>query len=244
MLTLNNTTAYVDPSISQEFMTVPNLCLEPVNSQGTTTGCDELGLRAVQAFQGLSPNGDVYFEPQGSFLQATNAFVPNNVGSAVNDTGYAPIFSDHKYDLFGRPGDTVGLFTRRELLFLQQIPTSGGGLTNGQTTPGEDTKLAYLASLLMNTEGATSLAVGGHTFDYADMEYYTQVTGFTEGKRATVIAWCNANIGALICGFLTDEQIGGIYVAVNFPNAQTEREDFDLACYGSDHRFLYADLPL
>jgi hypothetical protein len=222
MLTLNNTNSYVDPSITAEFVTIPNLCLEPYGEQETTTGCDELGLRAVLAYQGLSPYGDIYFEPQGSTLQATNAFVPNNVGSAVNDTGYAPIFSDHKYDLFGRAGDRMGLFTRREILFLEQIPTTGGGLTNGQTTPGEDTKLRYISVLLTQPQGATTISVGGHVFDFSDMLYYTDVTGFTDGQADTVDTWCDANIGAVICGILTTEQKGDIYAAVNFPNVQTD----------------------
>ena len=185
-------------------------------------GCGELGQRAVQAIQDASPYGDVYWEPSGSFLQATNAFVPGNEGSNVGNTGYSPLFTFHKYDLFGRPGDRMGPFNREEILFLGSIATTGGGITNGQTTPGEDTKLAYVAALLMNTEGATTYNLGGHTFDYAEMAFYTQVTGFTSGKRTTVINWCNANIGAFLCGVLTDEQIGAIYVAVNFPEIQTE----------------------
>jgi hypothetical protein len=220
LLTVNQTAAYVDPSISEEFITVPNLCLEPYNSQATTDGCNELGVRATAAAAGNSPYGDVYFEPAGSFLQATNAFVPNNAGT-VNDTGYSDTFSAHKYDLFGRAGDRMGLFTRREILFLEQIPTTGGGITNGQTTPGEDTKLAYIAVLLEQAQGATSVSLGGHTFNYSDMPFYTQTTGFTTGQLTTVTTWCNVNVGVLICGFLTSEQIAQIYAAVNFPNVQT-----------------------
>jgi len=223
LLTLNNTNAYVDPSISEEFITVPNLCLEPYNSQDTTTGCDELGLRAVLAIQGNSPFGDVYWEPAGSILQATNAFVPGNEGDSVNDTGYAPMFVFHKYDLFGRAGDRMGPFTREEILFIEQIPTTGGGITNGQTTPGENTKLRFVSVLLTNTQGATSISVGGHTFDYADLPFYTEVTGFTSGQLTTVNTWCIANIGAFICGFLTAEQKGDIYAAVNFPGVQTNQ---------------------
>jgi hypothetical protein len=222
-LTVNTTSAYVDPSVAAEFVTTPNLCTEPIGSQGTNPlGCGELGQRAVQAIQDASPYGDVYWEPSGSFLQATNAFVPGNEGSNVGNTGYSPLFTFHKYDLFGRPGDRMGPFNREEILFLGSIATTGGGITNGQTTPGEDTKLAYVAALLMNTEGATTYNLGGHTFDYAEMAFYTQVTGFTSGKRTTVINWCNATIGPALCGVLTDEQIGAIYVAVNFPEIQTE----------------------
>lgn len=223
LLTVNTTKAYVDPAVAAEFITVPNLCLEPYNSQATTNGCDDLGLRAVLAYQRDTTYGDVYWEPAGSFLQATNAFVPGNEGGAVNDTGYADIFSAHKYDLFGRAGDRMGPFTRREILFLEQIPLTGGGITNGQTTLGEDTMVRYLSVLLTNTQGATTINLGGHTFDYADMVFYTSVTGFTSGQQTTVDAWCIVNIGALICGILTEEQKGDIYAAVNWPNTQTKQ---------------------
>jgi hypothetical protein len=222
-LTVNTTSAYVDPSVAAEFVTTPNLCTEPIGSQGTNPlGCGELGQRAVQAIQNDSPYGDVYWEPPGSFLQADNAFVPGNEGSNVGNTGYSTLFTFHKYDLFGRPGDRMGLFNREEILFLGSIATTGGGITNAQTTPGEDTRMAYVVALLMNLEGATTYNAGGHAFDYADMAFYTQATGFTTGKRTTVINWCNATIGPALCGVLSDDLIGTLYVAVNFPDIQTE----------------------
>jgi hypothetical protein len=221
-VTINNTDAYVDPLISAEFITVPNICENGLATPDLdAVDCSKLGEAAVLAATGNGP--DVYFEPQGSLLQATNAFVPNNWGSTVNDTGYAPIFSFHKYDLFGRGEDRMGPLNRVEILFMEQIPTTGGGITVGQTTPGEDTYAAMLSVLLMNTEGATTLNAGGHTFDYADMAFFQHVTGFTSGKRTTVLAWCDANIGAAICGLLTDEQIGVIYVQVNFPQVGVQQ---------------------
>jgi hypothetical protein len=221
LTTINETESYVDPAVAEPFVTVPNLCDEPAGSQGATEGCATLGDRAVRAFQGDSPEGDVYFEPPGAALSTTNAFVPGNVGSTVGNTGYSPLFSMHKYDLFGRAGDRMGPFTREEILFLGQIPTTGGGITNGQTTPGEDTRIAILSVLLTQPEGATSISIGGYTFQYSDLPFYTQLTGFGGGKADTVTDWCLATIGPFICGVLTSEQRGELYAAVHFPEAQT-----------------------
>jgi hypothetical protein len=192
-LTVNTTSAYVDPSVAAEFVTTPNLCTEPIGSQGTNPlGCGELGLRAVTAYQGNSTTGDVYWEPAGSQLQATNAFVPSNPGSTVGATGYAPIFSQHKYDLFGRSGDTMGPYTREEHLFLIAINfvTTGGGITNGQTTPGEDTLLKFVSVILAQNQGVTSFSQGGYTFNIADLPTYQRITGFTSGQWTTVRNWC------------------------------------------------------
>jgi hypothetical protein len=223
--TINDTDAYVDPSIAIEFITVPNLCDEPLASAGTSiTACGELGLRAVLAIQGSSPFGDVYWEPFGAGLSTDNAFVPGNSGSNVNDTGYAELFSNHKYDLFGSPTDIMGPLTRREILLLAQTSTNGGGITTGQTTYGTDTLLALVSILLIQPEGATTaVGVNGHDFDFADLPTYENLTGFTSGKLATVHAHCLANYGALFCGIATDEIEALLYiidnvVAGNFPN--------------------------
>ena len=140
----------------------------------------------------------------------------------MGDTGYAPIFTFHKYDLFGSGKDTMGPYTRAEILFIEQIPTTGGGITNGQTTPGEDTALRFISVLLTQPEGATSISVGGHTFQFSDLPTYQRVTGFTSGKLSTVNSWCDINIGAFVCGVLTAEQKGDLYAAVNFPEVQTQ----------------------
>jgi len=218
-VTVNHSAAYVDPSIAAVFVTTPNLCDEPIGSQGTSAvACNPLGEAAVTAATGKGP--DVYFEPEGSILQATNAFVPHNAGS-VGDTGYAPAFVFHKYDLFGSGHDLMGPFTREEILFLEQIPITGGGITNGQTTPGENTRLRYISVLLTQPEGATTISVGGHTFDFADLLLYRHVTGFSSGKGTTVNNWCDSTIGATICSFLTAEQKGDLYAVVHFPAVQT-----------------------
>jgi hypothetical protein len=228
VVTINNTDGYVDPAIAAEFITVPNICEQGLATPDVDANeCDKLGVAAVLAATGTGP--DVYFEPAGSMLQATNAFVPSNPGSSVNDTGYAPIFTFHKYDLFGRAEDRMGPLNREEILFMEQIPTTGGGITTGQTVPGEDTYAAMLAVLLMNTQGATTYNAGGHTFNYSEMAFFQHATGFSSGQRTTVINWCNANIGAFICGLLTDEQIGVIYVQVNFPNVGVQQ------CYAADN---------
>jgi hypothetical protein len=220
-VTVNHTDGYVDPSIAAAFVTTPNICTEPIGTQGTSLdGCNALGDAAVLAATGSGP--DAYFEPHSQALSTTNAFVPGNVGSTVGDTGYSTLFVFHKYDLFGRAGDRMGPFTREEILFLEQIPITGGGITNGQTTPGENTRLRFISVLLTQPEGATSVNIGGHTFDFADLPTYQQVTGFTSGKLDTVNAWCDANVGALICSALTAEQKGDIYAAVFFPQVQTQ----------------------
>jgi hypothetical protein len=216
LLTVNTTSAYVDPALAAEFVTVPNLCTEPVGTQGTSlVGCNELGARAVAAYQGDSPYGDVYWEPEGSFLQGTNAFVPGNEGSVVGNTGYAQIFSQHKYDLFGRSGDRMGVWTREEFLFLSVVPNSGGGITNGGTAPGADTLLKLIAAILVQNEGATTFSLGGLTFNVADLPTYERITGFTSGKRTTVVAWCNANLIPALC--VNPGVAAEFYALANFP---------------------------
>jgi len=216
--TINTTSAYVPAEVSSAFITVPNLCLEPYGDQGTTTGCDELGERAVLAIQGDSPYGDNYYEPASTPLSTTNSFVPGNVGSAVNNTGYAPLFSDHKYDLFGRAGDRMGLLTRREILFMGSIVTTGGGITVGQTVPGEDTIQALVVAVLIQSEGATQFNLGGFTWQISDLPTYERITGFTSGKLDTVNAFCDSVINPAFCALLTPEFRAQIYVALNFPD--------------------------
>jgi hypothetical protein len=218
LLTVNTTSAYVDPAVTGEFVTVPNLCLEPYGDQATTTGCDALGLRAVEAYQGTSPFGDNYFESATTPLATTNSFVPGNVGNAVNGTGYAPLFSDHKYDLFGRAGDRMGLLTRREILFMDSIPTTGNGITTGQTVPGEDTIQALVVAVLIQPEGATQFNLGGFTWQISDLPTYARVTGFSSGKLDTVNAFCDATLGPVICGVVPPEFRAQLYVALNFPD--------------------------
>jgi hypothetical protein len=216
VVTINTTEQYVDPSIAAAFVTTPNLCTEPIGMQGTSpTACDALGLAAVIAATGTGP--DVYFEPAGSQLQAKNAFVPNNPGSTVGATGYAPIFSQHKYDLFGDSKDIMGPYTREEHLFLIAINsiTTGGGATNGQTTPGEDTLLKFLSFLLAQDQGVTTFNHAGYTFDIANLPTYQRVTGFNSGQWTTVRNWC---IGYPLPVAFCDAdrvQTAGLYLQLN-----------------------------
>jgi hypothetical protein len=214
LLTVNTTSAYVDPSISEEFITVPNLCLEPYNSQATTDGCNELGLRAVQAIQGNSPHGDVYFEPSGFFLQTTNSFVPNNAG-VFGPSGMSPIFSQHKYDLFGRGEDTMGPLNRLELLFMQALAVGGGLPVDGQTIPGSDTLHEYFVTLLSLPAGQTTYSLGGTTFNIADLTTYVRATGLTHGGAAVVSAWCNGYFGSAICNLLGAEGRSEMYIVLS-----------------------------
>jgi hypothetical protein len=215
-ITVNQTDAYVDPSISAAFVTTPNICTEPVGTQGTSPdGCNALGDAAVLAATGSGP--DVYFESHTTPLATRNAFVPGNSGSAVNNTGYAPLFSDHKYDLFGRAGDRMGLLTRREILFMDNIPTTGGGITVGQTVPGEDTLLALVVAVLIQSEGATTINLRGFTFQVSDLPTYERLTGFTSGKLATITAYCEGIFGAVPCASFPDEFKAQLYLATYFP---------------------------
>ncbi len=213
-LTVNTTSAYVDPSVAGEFVTTPNLCTEPIGSQGTNPlGCGELGLRAVQAIQGNSPNGDIYFEPSGSFLLATNAFVPNNAGNIFGPSGFFPIFSQHKYDLFGSGQDRMGPLTRIELLFMQELAVVGGMPVDGQTIPGSSTMEEYMVTLLSLPAGQTTYSPGGGiVFDIADLTSYVRATGLTHGGRALVSAWCNGYLGSALCSILTAEDRATLYV--------------------------------
>jgi len=205
LLTVNTTNAYVDPAVAGEFITVPNLCLEPYGEEATTTGCDELGLRAVQAYQGLSPYGDVYYEPSSSVLFDTRAFVPHNAGSVSYGefSGFSPIFSQHEYDLFGRSGDRMGVFTREELLLLNiAFPADG---TVPQTDPGEGSvgpvAVGYARTLILavlgEPDGDTTVNFGGLDFDVAHLPTFERITGITDGGKAdTIWAHCQAQFPA------------------------------------------------
>lgn len=218
LLTLNNTTAYVDPNITAEFVTIPNLCLEPYGDQGTTTGCDELGVRAVLAAQGLSPYGDIYFE-DSTTLFATNAFVPQNPGSVSYGvfTGYSPIFSQHKYDLFGASHDLMGPYTREELLFLTLAYNGTDGVNEGtprQTDPGESPvgliatgyARSIITAVLLAPENDTTFDFAGVTFDVDNLPTFERITGITDGgKQTTIWNFCQSNLAPvgfedLYCG--------------------------------------------
>jgi len=222
--TVNHTDAYVDESIAAAFMTTPNLCTEPVGTQGTSaSACSAVGERAVAAATGASPYGDVYWEPIGSALEATNAFVPEQVQSPIGYSGYGPLFTQHKYDLFGRGDEYIGPYTREEHLFFMVIKPADG-LTNGQTSPGDDMVQRYIRTLLLNTENATTFSLGGLTFQYADLPTYERITGFTSGKRTTVENNCLNHFPAAVCSGLSPEFKADLFLADNqileaFPDA-------------------------
>jgi hypothetical protein len=217
LVTLNNTNAYVDPGISQEFMTVPNLCLEPVDSQGTTTGCDELGLRAVLAIQDNSPYGDHYWESEvGTVLFDTASFVPSNPGGTTYGefSGFSPIFSMHKYDLFGRGDEYMGPYTRAENLLLAiAFPADGtvpatdpGGGNVGPVAVGYARTI--ILSVLAEHDGVTTVDFGGLTFELDDLPTFERITGIPDGgKLDTIWAFCVSDIAGgpgiladLLCG--------------------------------------------
>jgi hypothetical protein len=214
-VTINTSEAYVDPSVAAEFVTVPTLCTEPIGSQGTSaTACNALGDAAIAAINRTGP--DVYWESSGTPLATTNAFVPGNSGSAVNLTGYAPLFSDHKYDLFGRADEFMGVLSRREIYLLELIG-SDGGITTGQTVPGDESPQDIVIRALIAPEGASSFVQTGETFDIADLPIYERITGFTTGKLTTITTWCN-NQGypAVICAI--PEVAGLLYLGEFFPD--------------------------
>jgi hypothetical protein len=214
-VTVNTSEDYVDLSTAAAFVTVPTPCTEPVGSQGTSPGaCNALGDAALAAINGTGP--DVYFEPTGTPLATTNAFVPGNSGSAVNDTGYAPLFSDHKYDLFGRADEYMGPLTRREI-YLLELLNLDGGITTGQTVAGDASLQDVVIRALIAPEGAGSFIQTGETFDIADLPAFERITGFTTGKLTTVTTWCN-NQGypAVLCA--TPEFAGLLYLGEFFPD--------------------------
>jgi len=228
MLTLNSTTAYVDPNLTAAFVTIPNLCLEPYGSQGTTTGCDELGVRAVAAIQGNSPYGDIYWE-DGTTLSATNAFVPENPGDVSFGiyTGFAPEFSMHKYDLFGRGDEYMGPYTRAEMLLLLLDLNGGQGINAGTpplTDPGEShvgpIAVGYARTIILEVleepENDTTIDIGALSFDLADLPTFERILGInTGGKRTTIYNYCVTFAGGpgpvadLLCGI--DENTPGTF---------------------------------
>lgn len=219
--TINDTNSYVDPSTAAAFVTIPNLCLEPVNSQGTTTGCDELGLHAVLAAQHDTTYGDVYWEPTTTVLSNTQAFVPTNPGATSYGqfTGYSPIFSQHKYDLFGRSGDIMGVYTREELLMLN-IAYSAVGYdgTVPQTDPGGGSvgpvAVGYnriiILAVLEELDGEMTVhdfGAVGLDFDVDNLPTFERVTGIADGGKAeTIWDYCKAQypfppgVDEILCG--------------------------------------------
>lgn len=234
-ITINNSDAYVDAAVAEQFITVPTLCSENPNPNNpslpaATTACNELGRRALDAIRNVGP--DEYWESASTPLATTNAFVPGNVGSAVNNTGYAPLFSDHKYDLFGRAGDIMGPLTRREILFMASIQTTGGGITVSQTEPGKDTYRALVARVLIEPEGATTVTTANGVFDIADLPTYERATTFTTGKLDTIISDCETFYSAIPEPFdevdycnniLNPEDVAVLWITLNAPELQPEK---------------------
>lgn len=221
---VNDTNDYVDVNAALGLVTVPTLCTADPFTQGQ---CDALGTAAVLASQGNGP--DVYFEPTGSNLEAKNAFVPQNGMNPIGYSGYGPIFSQHKYNLFGRGDEYMGPYTREEhLFFIALMPADG--LTNGQTTPGDDMLQRYIRTLLLEPQGATSITLGGLTFQYANLPNYQRITGFNSGQRTTVENTCLLYFSAAICAGLPPEFKADLYMA-----DQGITEAFPDACVAAGH---------
>ncbi len=236
--TVNSSNAYVDLSIAAAFTTIPNLCSEPVGSQNTTTtACNALGAAAVSAINGSGLSPDQYFEgPASGPLFSTNSFVPSNVGAQFTFTGYAPIFSQHKYNLFGRSGEFMGPLTREEMLFVT-LTNNLAGRSPSQTQPGSDEIQKMITSILVEPEGSTTVTFppgggpGSVTFNIADLPTYTAITGFTTGKLATINAYCSVVFPPVTlprgggvfntCGLISDEIRAIIYLAGNLPGGLT-----------------------
>ncbi|MBI5137532.1 MAG: hypothetical protein HZA24_09425 [Nitrospirae bacterium] len=210
--TVNTSDGYVDLSTAAAFATVPNLCAEAIGDQNQTgTGCAALGAAAVEAVNGSGLSPDQYWDATQQNT-STNAFVPNNVGAQFAGTGYAPLFSQHKYDLFGRGGEFMGPLTREEHLFFTSF--TGHSATPGanpQTAPGVDSLWNAAIELLKLSNGTATITVGGFTFAIADLKFYTQMTGFSAGASGSVNAWCQSyfdmqvgpGAGAIVCPMLS-----------------------------------------
>jgi hypothetical protein len=201
-VTVNHSNGYVDLSIASAFVTVPNLCDEPIGSQGTSAiACSPLGEAAIRAIQHIGP--DVYWEAPGNFLTSTNAFVPSNAGPIFGPSGFFPIFSMHKYDLFGRGEDIMGPLNRIELLYLQELGVVSGAGVDPQTQPGSTSLQSYFIPLLTLPAIQTTYNPGGGiVFNIADLTRYVQAMGFAHGGRSVINSWCTAYFSA-IPGFCT-----------------------------------------
>ncbi len=219
--TVNSSNAYVDLSIAAAFTTIPNLCNEPVGSQNTTTtACNALGAAAVSAINGSGLSPDQYFEG-GNPLNSKNSFVPSNVGAQFVGSGYAPIFSQHKYNLFGRGSEKMGPLSREEHLFVQAVAGTFG-LAVPQTSPGEDGVWKALNLLMVEPATSTSVNVSGVTFNIADISFYTDLTGISTGGRNLANAFCVSwydslfpGTGAVFCPILSSQQKADLYLTNN-----------------------------
>jgi len=213
-VTINHSQGYADLSLVVPFVTVPTLCDEPIGSQGTSAiACSPLGDAAIKAIQGMGTGTDVYWEPAGMFLTSTNAFVPSNPGPIFGPSGFFPIFSQHKYDLFGRAEDPMGPLNRIELLYLQELGVVSGDSVDPQTQPGSTALLDYMVPLLALGSSVTTYNPGGGiTFEIADLAHYTHAMGFAHGGRAVINAWCPTFFPAVFCASITLQDKAEFYV--------------------------------
>ncbi len=227
--TINTSDGYVDLSIAAAFTTIPNLCTEPVGSANTTTtACNSLGAAAVSAANGSGLSPDQYFEsrfPDGAYA-STNSFVPNGSTAVLGDSGYMPIFSQHKYNLFGRSGEFMGPLTREELLFVTRVNNLRES-TPAQTQPGSDEVQNMLVRILTAPQGATTVTdpvtggPGSITFNIADLPTYERLTGLTTGALSTVNSYCSTVLVSFICNILAPEVKALIWLGGNAPNGLT-----------------------
>ena len=221
--TINTSDAYVDLSIAAAFTTIPNLCTENVGEQNlSVTACDALGVAAVEAANGSGISTDQYFEsrqPVGAY-NSTNAFVPNG-GTIVSlsDSGYRPIFSQHKYNLFGRGDELMGPLSREEILF---VGLASGEATVSQTEPGNGQLWLALTQLMIEPAATTTSTVGGITFDIANLSFYTDLTGISTGGSSLANSFCISYFdsqlpgsGAIFCPLFNAAQKADIYLTQN-----------------------------
>ncbi|MBI5138050.1 MAG: hypothetical protein HZA24_12040 [Nitrospirae bacterium] len=222
--TINTSDAYVDLSIAAAFTTVPTLCAEAIGDQNQTgIGCNALGAAAVEAVNGSGLSPDQYWDAtQQNF--STNAFVPNNVGAQFAASGYAPLFSQHNYNLFGRGDEFMGPLTREEHLFFTAF--TGHSATPGanpQTEPGVDSLWNAAIEFLKMPNGTPTVTVGGITFQIANMKFYTDMTGFNSGASGSVNVWCvgyfdsilSPGAGAIVCPLLSADTKANLYLENN-----------------------------
>jgi hypothetical protein len=230
--TINTSNDYVDISIAAAFTTIPTLCTENIGEQGQSlTGCDALGTAAVEAANGSGISPDQYWEarfPDGNpntvgtgTLQSKNSFVPNNGSAEFGDSGYAPVFSQHKYNLFGRGDEQMGPLSREEILFVGKI--GGNYDLVSQTQPGDAQLWDALTTIMTLPPGNTTVTFpDGTVFDIANLTFYTDITGVATGGTAVANAFCISyydsilpGSGAIFCPILSIQSKVDLYLTEN-----------------------------
>ena len=226
--TVMTSDAYVPLNIARAFVTMPNdvVCLGDagIGTQDDVTACNELGKRAAAAANGTGVWGDVYFEPAVGSLTSTAAFVPQNPinMNATPAAAYERIFTNHKYDLFGSGTDNMGMYNREELQILVidlNLPVPS------QTAIGDNSLFDLMTILLQQPEGSTTFNISGIDHDFADMELFQELTGFTSGKGTTIYNHCLTLIpppfGLIYCA--VPDNAADVYIFDQLPFAYPDQ---------------------